>query len=399
MEKKRNRHKKWIRFRHKVVRNLVSLPLLCYSRLHYGFRAEPFPEGKGRQFLILMNHQTAFDQFFIGLLFKQPVYYVATEDIFSNGWISSLIRYLVAPIPIKKATADVRAVLNCRQVASEGGTIAIAPEGNRTYSGRTGYMKPAISGLIKCLKLPVAFVRIEGGYGVEPRWAGAGRKGKMTARVSRVMEPEEYLELSDEQLLGEVRKELSVDENVVNGVFKSKKTAERMERVLYVCPDCGLTKFSSKGRLVTCNTCGKAVRYGEDKQMTGEGFDFPYRFFGEWYDAQEAFVRTLDLSAYLDKPMFTDTARFSEVIPYKRKRKISKHAAISLFGDRLEINGQVYAFSDISAMSVLGKNKLNFYYQKSIYQFKGDVTFNALKYMNIYYHSKKEGEENEFLGL
>ena len=51
-----------------------------------------------------MNHQTAFDQFFIGMTFKGAVYYVASEDLFSNGWVSSLLRWLVAPIPIKKQT-------------------------------------------------------------------------------------------------------------------------------------------------------------------------------------------------------------------------------------------------------------------------------------------------------
>ena len=45
-----------------------------------------------RAYLILMNHQTAFDQFFVGMAFKGPVYYVASEDLFSNGWISSLLR-------------------------------------------------------------------------------------------------------------------------------------------------------------------------------------------------------------------------------------------------------------------------------------------------------------------
>ena len=34
-------------------------------------------------YLILMNHQTAFDQFFIGMSYDGPIYYLATEDIFS----------------------------------------------------------------------------------------------------------------------------------------------------------------------------------------------------------------------------------------------------------------------------------------------------------------------------
>lgn len=117
------------------------------------------------------------------MIYRGPVYYVASEDLFSNGFVSGLLRYAVAPIPIRKQTTDIRSVMNCIKVAKEGGTIAIAPEGNRTFSGRTEYIKPSIVGLVRVLKLPVAFIRIEGGYGVQPRWSDVVRKGKC-ARMS-----------------------------------------------------------------------------------------------------------------------------------------------------------------------------------------------------------------------
>ena len=101
--------------------------------------------------MILFNHQTALDQFIVGSAFKGPIYYVATEDIFSMGFVSDLLRFAVNPIPIKKQTTDVGAVMNCIRVAKEGGTICIAPEGNRTYSGKTEYINPAIVPLAKKL--------------------------------------------------------------------------------------------------------------------------------------------------------------------------------------------------------------------------------------------------------
>ena len=194
----------WLRPRHRVVRNIAYAVLYPYTKLKYNIKIEPFREQGDRAYLILMNHQTAFDQFFVGMTFRGPVYYVASEDLFSNGWISSLLRWLVAPIPIKKQTSDVAAVKNCVRVAKEGGTIAIAPEGNRTYSGRTGYMNPAIASLTKLIKLPVALLRIEGGYGVHPRWSDVVRRGKMRAYVSRVIEPEEYAGLSKSELFSEL---------------------------------------------------------------------------------------------------------------------------------------------------------------------------------------------------
>ena len=156
-----DRKKKWIRYRHRVVRNIAYAVLYPYSKWKYGIKVERFREQEDRGYLILLNHQTPFDQFFVGMAFRGAVYYLATEDIFSNGWISSLIRWLVAPIPIKKQTTDLAAVMNCIRIAREGGTIAIAPEGNRTYSGKTEYMSPTIASLARKMGLPIALYRID----------------------------------------------------------------------------------------------------------------------------------------------------------------------------------------------------------------------------------------------
>ncbi|MBQ7076411.1 MAG: hypothetical protein IJM94_06395, partial [Clostridia bacterium] len=62
--------KKWIIYRHKIVRNIAFLLLYPYSRWKYGIKAEPFKEQGNRAYMILYNHQTAFDQFFVGMSFK-----------------------------------------------------------------------------------------------------------------------------------------------------------------------------------------------------------------------------------------------------------------------------------------------------------------------------------------
>ena len=196
----KTKRKPWIRPRHNLIIRLAALVVYPWTKWKYHIKIEKCPELKKRQCLIVMNHQTAFDQFFVGMAFPRVIYYLATEDIFSLGFVSSLLRYLVAPIPIKKQTTDLAAIKTCLRVAREGGSIAIAPEGNRTYSGRTEYMSPAIAPLVRRMKLPIALYRIEGGYGKEPRWSDVVRKGKMRSYVARVIEPEEYASLSDDEL-------------------------------------------------------------------------------------------------------------------------------------------------------------------------------------------------------
>ena len=402
----KKKDKKWIKVRHLVARNIICVLLKPYTALKYSIKIEKFKEQGKRPYLILLNHQTPFDQFFVGMAFKGRVYYVATEDIFSLGWVSSVIKYLVAPIPIKKQTTDVRAILNCIKVSKEGGTIAIAPEGNRTYSGRTEYMSPSIVPLARKLGLPIALFRIEGGYGAEPRWSDVVRRGKMRAYVSEVIEPEEYSKMTDEELFSRIESGLFVDEAKVDGEFRHKKLAEYLERAIYVCPECGLSTFESSNDLIECKKCGIRVRYLPTKELVGEDFDFRFRFVAEWYDHQSEYINSLDVLEYTDEPMYKDLASVSEVIPCKKKVKMAKNVEISLYGNRIEINANEkilsFAFDETLAVTVLGRNKLNIYHSGRIYQLKGSKRFNALKYVHVYnrYKNIKKGDENvKFLGI
>ena len=407
MNKNKPKKNQWIRFRHRIVRNVVYFILRPYSWWKYNISPTRFKEQEKRPYLVLLNHQTPFDQFFVGMSFRGPIYYMATEDLFSNGWVSSLIRWLIAPIPIKKQTTDVTAVKNCIRVAREGGSIAIAPEGNRTYSGKTEYMNPAIAPLARKLNMPIVLYRIEGGYGAQPRWSDGIRKGRMRSYVSRVIQPEEYAAMTDDELFACIEQELFVDEGVADVSFRSNKRAEYLERAMYVCPFCGLSRFESHGNEAACLTCHRKVTYGEDKRLTGVGYDFPFEFTTDWYDYQKDFINRFDVTQHTEQPLYEDTANLSEVILNQRKVLLRENASLSLYGDRITIDEGApeekdLHFSDSTAVTVLGRNKLNVYHSGMVYQFKGDKRFNALKYVHIYYRHKNitKGDPNDtFLGL
>lgn len=398
---------KWLKRRHRIVRNIAFSVLYPYAKFKYGITIEKFREQKRRQYLVLYNHQTAFDQFFVGMSIKETVYYLASEDLFSNGWVSKLIRFLVAPIPIKKQTTDVSAVKNCIRVAKEGGTIAIAPEGNRTYSGKTEYMNPAIAALAKKLKLPILLYRIEGGYGVHPRWSDVVRKGKMRAFVSKVIEPETYENLTNDELLEIIQTGLCVNEANAENSFFHPKRAEYLERAIYICPFCGLSSFESSNHIIECKRCKKQITYEENTELKGVGFRFPFRFVSEWYDYQKDYINELDLTLYNETPLYRDQAQISEVILYKSKNILRNSAQITLYGNRIVIDeGKddmlVFGFDEVSAVTVLGRNKLNIYFDGKVYQLKSDKRFNALKYVHIFngYTNISRGVLNgKFLGL
>ena len=403
----KEKQKRWTHPRHGVVTNIVKAVLAPYCRWRYGVAVEPFAGQGDRPYLVLYNHQTPFDQFFVGMAFKGAVYYMATEDIFSLGWISDVLRWLVNPIPIRKQTTDIQAVMNCMRIAREGGTIAIAPEGNRTYSGRTEYMNPAIGGLIKKLRLPVALFRIEGGYGIEPRWSSVTRKGKMKAYVGEVIEPEEIEVMTKDQIMQRLRQGLDVREDCVSGEFRHKKSAEFLDRAMYVCPDCGLAAFYSQGQIIRCTKCGWEIRYLPTKELEGVQKPFPHRFVYQWYQAQKNYVNSLDLTQCTREPLFRDRARLSEVLLYKKKKLLRDQASFALYGNRVVVdegsdNELVLPFEAIHAAAALGRNKLNLYVGDTVYQVKGDNHFNSLKYVNLYFRFKnmQKGDlHGEFLGL
>ncbi len=398
---------RWRKPRHRLVRNLIYWPFYLYSKIKYGIKIEKFRDPQKRSYLILYNHQTAFDQFFVGMSFRDPVYYVASEDLFSNGFLSSLIRYLVAPIPINKQAVDIRAIKNCITVAKEGGTIAIAPEGNRTFSGKTEFMSSTIAPLARKLGLPIVLYHIEGGFGVHPRWSDAVRKGKMRAYVSRVIEPEEYAALSDDALFDLIRDGLFVNEAKADVTYRHKKRAEYIERVLYVCPFCGLSEFESHGDRFRCKRCEREVIYQETKELEGVGFSLPFRFLNDWYDYQNDFVWQMDLSPYTDAPIYCDRVTLSEVILRKKKTVLCEDAELCIYADRFTVGEDgadplLLPFDEVRAVSVLGRNKLNIYHGKTVYQIKSDKRFNAVKYVNLFYRYKNREDKNthgKFLGL
>ena len=213
--------------------------------------------------------------------------------------------------------------------------------------------------------------------------------------------------MTNEELFAAIEKELYVNEAVADGAFLSSKRAEYLERAMYVCPDCGLTTFESHGNEIACKQCGKTVHYGKDKRLIGVGCEFPYEFVSGWYDYQKDFVNALDVTQYTDVPLYTEWTTLSEVIVYRHKVSLCNDATVRLFGDRFELSGEgigtlVFPFAEVKAVSVLGRNKLNVYYDNRVWQLKSDKRFNALKYVNIYYRWKNitRGDENgKFLGL
>ena len=405
-EKKDKKDKRIVRFRHRVIRKLVYLPGMLLSKILYGSKVDRLQGDHKRQYLILYNHESDFDQILLGQAFRFPVYYLAMEDILSNGLSSAILRYAFAPIAIKKQTIDLKALRDCFQVVKEGGSIAIAPEGHRTYSGRPCYINPSIVKMIRKLKLPVVLFRIEGAYGTQPRWSNVIRRGHVHAYPSEVIEPEEYAALTNDEFYERIRVGLAVDETKLPGEFRHKKLAEYLERVAYICPDCGIAPHESKDDLIRCTSCGRTVRYLPDKTLEGVDRPFPFRYAADWYEYQCDTINRMDPEVYKDRAAAEDMGSLYRVILYKKKELLRENARLTLYGDRIVVDAGTETelclpFEEVP-VTLLGRNKLNLYAGDEVLQVRGSVRFNALKYLNFYnrwYNLHKGDPRSTYLGM
>lgn len=371
----------WIKRRHARVFAFLRPIMRFYFRIRYNFNARSSGLKKGA-YLIISNHQTTMDPFLLSLSFRFPVYFVASDDLF-NLKISPLIKYLFAPIPKSKSLHDVAAMMGVFRVIREGGAVGIFPEGNRTVSGCQWEMTDAIAKLAKSLKAPLIIYNINGGYGTDPRWGHSIRKGRAFGGVRRILSPDELKEKSAEEIFNIIKTELSVDDTLSGMAYKSRRRAEFIERALYMCPVCrGVSGIVSHKYAFKCRYCNTASTYTEILSLSPTVANFNKIY--DWYEwEREEIVKTVADGARIGDSGIL----FRESIKFKRKKKLEGDG-VYIDKDKLVIYGGkselIFPLSEITALTMVGKKKFNFYYAGKILQVKGNKRFCAIKYVHIF---------------
>ena len=388
--------KTWVKKRHRRVFAFLRFAMRGGCKLKYNYTAKPagLPAGP---YLILSNHQTTMDPFLLSLSFKFQIYFFASDDIF-NLKVSPLINYLVAPIPKSKSIADLNAVISAFRVLKEGGAVGIFPEGNRTVSGRQWEMTDAVAKLAKAVKVPLVLYNLCGGYGTDPRWGHKIRKGSFYGYVKRIIQPEELKALSEQELFGIIKSELDVDDTVSGIKYKSRKRAEFIERALYMCPECGaVSSIRSERKEFFCTKCGLKAEHTEDLKISPAAGKQKFGRIYEWYEWERAEIvnRVRDGETIGDENVL-----FRESIKFKRKKKLMDgKVKVSINSSALTVCGRTgeisFPLDEITALTMVGKKKFNFYHNGRILQIKGDKRFCAIKYVHIFEGLRKAAKNKK----
>ena len=348
----------------------------------YGYKAENYKLDRKQNYLIICNHSCSLDPFMLGKSFFRPIYFVASDDLLKNGFISKIMKHTVAPIPIRKGTMDISSIRNCISIAKEGGTIGIFPEGNRTYSGEISYLGINLVKFIRKLDLPLIIYHIDGGYGLDPRWGKKSRRGKGSrGYVQRLLSKEELCSLKDEELLKIINTNLS-QEISPSLRFKSKEKAEYLERVLFVCPKChALETLVSEKNAIKCKCCSLEATYEEDLSFSSNDSSFKFKKVSEWMNYQKEYLK--DLAIEENKVLLGDEKVTLISCLEGKEKEVELVGKLQMNSKSFIIKGEKeiqFFFKDIKQVENQGKHKLLFYIGKDYYEFKGGERFSSYKY-------------------
>lgn len=221
-----------------------------YFHTHFSLQAEG--ELPPPPFLLIANHLSALDPFFIDALSPYPIVWVANRLIFEHPLLGPLIRAMDA-IPKRKAIPDGRAVRGILRVLGMGGVVGLFPEGAIPWDGVSQEVAPGTEELLHTLQVPVVLARIQGAWMRKPLWADHSREGPVSIRFTPLSR---YAPFSLRHSEWEWQRERRIP-------FYGGKKAEGFERVMLFCPVCQTFRsIVARGNMLRCLSC--RLKWGID---------------------------------------------------------------------------------------------------------------------------------------
>lgn len=341
-------------------------------------------------FIVLGNHTTDYDAFFIAKSFSTPLYFVMSDHVSSIPVVGKIIRHLLCPIPITKSTADVSTVRGVLSVLRQGAAVGIFPEGNKSFAGEMSLMKPSLSKLLKKANVPVVIYNIEGGYFSSPRWSKQKRKGKIDGYVKRVITTDEIANMPNEQLFETVKNELRVNAYEVQQntmqKFVGKDLADNIQTLLYICPECkAISSIVGQGDTFHCTNCDFKASYNEYGYVEG----YKVNRLDELDNMQKQYIQSIDYSKFDKNTVISSDTDFLvklKVNNYKNK-KLGKQR-LDMYVDRFELVSKndvvVIPFSMVSGYAIEGVNSIQLSLTDGrVYRLNNKNAVSGLKYVNI----------------
>jgi len=249
--------------------------------------------------VILCNHCSRIDWILVGTaMLPKKINVVITRFYYSIPALRFFLRK-VGAIPKDQFSPDVKAIKSMLTAAKLGGNVMLFPEGRMAPGGVGEKIEESIVKLLRHLKLPVVGVHLYGAYMTYPKWATDMRRGRIEVKASTILTPEKMAEMTDDQIYEFIVNNLKTDEAAWQKerriAYKSRKMAEGLHDVLFLCPKCGAEHtMRTEKDIIKCENCGNGARLNKyyDLVPLDDSCVIPENI-GVWYKMQEKHISEL----------------------------------------------------------------------------------------------------------
>lgn len=334
--------------------------------------------------LLIPNHVTSWDPLLVALSLRdKQVYYVASEHLFRKGLKSSLLKWMVAPIPRSKGTAGTDTVRTCLRHLKAGHSVCIFAEGEQSWDGRNNPVYEATGKLARISGATLVTYRLEGAYLSRPRWADTTRHGKVYGHPVGIYSPDQLRSMTPDEISDTINRDIREDawerQAEHPQEYKGKKLAEGLERMLYLCPKCRrIGTLSTADDELRC-TCGFSLKYGTDGAFhPGE----PFNNIAQWEDWQRSALDSDDFEH--GDELFSDenVSLFSLANDHTQTPVLT--GKLIQYPDRIEIGDHRFNMKDIDDLAMTRTHILLLSSEGSYYQLSAEKGINFRKYLEIF---------------
>ncbi len=368
--------------RNRILNRLLVLlikPFLCLI-----FRFHPENRRLTGPTLVICNHVTNFDPLLVSVCFpKDHMHFVASEHLFRKGLVSRFLKYVFDPIPRRKGTSGADTAMACLRKLRQGRSVCIFAEGECTWDGITAPIVTSTGRLAKMSGATLITCRLEGGYLTAPRWGKGIRPGRMGFRIVGTYSPEELKKMDGDQIEALIQRDIHYDTWQAQPVkFRSRRRAENLQTVLYLCPACRRNgTLTSRGKFLSC-TCGAQWEFTEFGTFAPAE---PYENIAQW----DAWQRR-ELGQQLDagKLALRDEQVTAVALDTEQGQQVMTTDALILENGILRCGPLQWKLSDIDDIALVQSRNLLMSVGSGYYQLKAAKSCSLRKYHAAWRHAK-----------
>ncbi|MBR4767818.1 MAG: VTT domain-containing protein [Lachnospiraceae bacterium] len=262
---------------------------------------------------------------------------------------------------------DILCVKNIMRAVKNGLPVAIFPEARLSTDGGPSYIDDSIAVLALKLQVPIVLVEIRNNYFVSPKWRKKTFHGTVETEVKQIISAEELRSMSKEELIGIIREKLSYNEfSRTISEFRSRKKAEGLEGILYLCPHCrSMYSNRTRGNTMTCSCCKKQYHIGNDYRFTDESIPTIYDYYAKIREIETETLQEIDLDVPVDVKIFKDgvkQVRTEKGVFHLDREKVSFRSSVSdLYFE--------YAIANLEGIAYSVNEEFELYYENELYYF------------------------------